>query len=109
MASEMIKQQGWQVTEAENGRQALDTLADQQFDIILMDVEMPQMDGFETTRSIRSSDKNDKHTPIIALTAHAVKGYREKCLAAGMNDYLTKPFDFDHLLTIIKNHLGKAE
>ncbi|MBU0481526.1 MAG: response regulator [Proteobacteria bacterium] len=107
IASEMIRQQGFKVSEAESGQQALELLAGQRFDLVLMDVEMPGMDGFETSRTIRSREKRDVHIPIIALTAHAVDGYREKCLAAGMDDYLAKPFEYDDLLEIISRHRTK--
>ena len=79
------------VTEAENGFEALEILRKQKFDVILMDVQMPEMDGIEATRIIRNEFKLT--TPIIALTANAFKTEIEKCREAGMDDYITKPFD----------------
>ena len=81
-----------QVSTAENGIEALGILEAESFDVILMDLEMPEMDGLETTRAIRRiEDGTDQHVPIIAMTAHAVDGYRERCRVAGMDGYLTKP------------------
>lgn len=77
--------------EAINGKQAVDIFEAQQPDLVLMDIQMPEMDGYQAARTIRKHFPNSK-TPIIALTAHAIKGEKERCLEAGMNDYLTKPF-----------------
>ena len=81
---------------AESGKKALDAWRKQAFDIILMDVQMPEMDGFEATSRIREQEKStSQHIPIIALTAHAMVGDRERCLAAGMDDYVSKPINAD--------------
>ncbi|TRX39477.1 PAS domain-containing hybrid sensor histidine kinase/response regulator [Flavobacterium restrictum] len=90
------------VTEAKNGVEALEILKKQNFDIILMDIQMPEMDGFEATRIIRNEFKLT--TPIIALTANAFKSETEKCKQAGMDDYVTKPFDEIVLLETIAKH-----
>ncbi|MGD2089265.1 MAG: ATP-binding protein [Candidatus Aminicenantes bacterium] len=94
----MIKKKGWHVTVVENGREVLEILKNNEktktkgFDLVLMDIQMPIMDGVETTKAIREF-KSFKHLPIIAITAHALKGDKEKFLAAGMNDYLAKPIN----------------
>jgi signal transduction histidine kinase/CheY-like chemotaxis protein len=85
---------------AESGQQALDLLEQHRFDIVLMDVSMPDMDGYETVQRIRQQSSL-KSIPIIALTAHAIAGEKERCLAAGMNDYLTKPFDIEKLKDVL--------
>lgn len=92
LATNLLCKLGCHVTVAENGRQAVARWETQDFDVTLMDVQIPEMDGFEATAAIRELEKKTgKSALIIALTAHAMKGYRERCLAAGMNDYLTKP------------------
>jgi CheY-like chemotaxis protein len=88
------------ITEVENGRQALDELKKQHFDIILMDLQMPVMDGMEATRIIRQELNSD--IPIIALTANALKTTIDKCLENGMNGYMTKPFEKGALISIIR-------
>jgi two-component system sensor kinase len=83
---------GHRVTQAENGLLALDVLADRSFDVILMDLEMPELDGLQTAAEIRRREEaTGRRVPIVAMTAHAVQGYRERCLAAGMDGFLTKP------------------
>jgi CheY-like chemotaxis protein len=91
-----------QVRYAENGREALDILAtDPPLDAILMDIMMPEMDGYDTIRAIRAIARY-KSMPIIAVTAKAMKGDREKCLEAGASDYITKPVDTDQLLSLLR-------
>ena len=101
--SHLLKIAGHRIRSAENGRQALDILQFETLDLILMDIQMPVMDGLEATRRIRAGevgmDKAD--IPIVALTAHAMSGDREKFLAAGMNDYLTKPVEMETLKEVI--------
>jgi len=88
----LLEQEGWRVTVAENGREVLQAMANIKFDLILMDVQMPEMDGIEATRQIRAKERRTGlHVPIVAMTAHAMKDDRERCLAAGMDDYLSKP------------------
>ncbi len=92
LATRLLQKHGHTVVVVENGRQALDALERETVDLVLMDVQMPEMDGLEATAAIREKEKKTgSHLPIIALTAHAMKGDREKCLAAGTDDYLTKP------------------
>jgi two-component system sensor histidine kinase/response regulator len=86
-----------------NGRKAVTAVSEDRYDLILMDVQMPEMDGFEATAKIRElEEKRGEHTPIIAMTAHAMKGDRERCLDAGMDDYVPKPISSKALLTAIR-------
>jgi CheY-like chemotaxis protein len=98
----MLEKLGHTVVVAPNGEAALAALHQQSFDLVLMDVQMPIMGGFETTAAIRAQEQvTGSHLPIIAMTAHAMKGDREKCLAAGMDDYLAKPLKAEELYTAI--------
>jgi two-component system sensor histidine kinase/response regulator len=92
-----------QITLVENGRQALDTLYNDSFDIVLMDVQMPEMDGLTATKKIRDLKSKIRGIPIIAMTAHAIRGDRERCLEAGMDEYVSKPIDSDILFDAIEN------
>ncbi len=94
---------GCEVTKADNGKMAVDILSKQQFDIILMDIQMPELDGIEATKILRQEFRLG--TPIIALTANAFKTEIDNCIAAGMNSYITKPFDEDELLKIIYKNI----
>ena len=92
LAVRLLERRGFEVQVAGNGREVLSILRDQEFDAILMDGQMPFMTGFEVTETIRRQEQGtDRHIPIIAMTAHAMKGDRERCLAAGMDDYIAKP------------------
>jgi CheY-like chemotaxis protein len=94
----MLEKKGHLVVSVEDGREAVRALDNQLFDVVLMDVQMPNMNGFEATAAIREKEKNtDVHTPVIALTAHAMKGDRERCLEAGMDDYVSKPVNPEKL------------
>ncbi len=94
---------------AENGKAALRMLGEQPFDLILMDVQMPEMGGFEATALIREKEESTgRHIPIIAMTAHAMAGDRERCLAAGMDDYLAKPVAAASLLEMVAQYGSKA-
>lgn len=89
----LLEKTGIQVTIVGNGQEVLSTLQIQSFDLVILDCQMPIMDGYEACRSIRSSSNSYSHTPIIALTASALKEDEQKCMDAGMNDFLTKPVD----------------
>lgn len=91
----IVKPLNWNMTVAMNGRLALDELASLKVDVILMDIEMPELNGYESTKIIR--EELMISTPILAMTAHAMTGERERCLTAGMNDYITKPLDTNDL------------
>lgn len=95
------------IDQAKNGRQALDLLTDNDYDLILMDIEMDEMNGYEAARAIRKLDGIKKYTPIIAITASALKSDIQKCLDAGMNDHVAKPFTPDELKTKIENLFSK--
>jgi CheY-like chemotaxis protein len=99
----LLGKHGHQARVAGNGREALEVLAGEGFDAILMDLQMPEMSGFEATRAIRRSERGSgRHIPIIAMTAHTLKGDRERCLACGMDAYLPKPIRPDALLDALE-------
>jgi len=103
----ILERHGMKVVYAENGRDCIKVLQETpNIDAILMDIMMPELDGYETMRLIRQMDMY-KSLPIIALTAKAMKGDREKCLAAGASDYITKPIDTEHLLSLLRVWLFK--
>jgi two-component system, sensor histidine kinase and response regulator len=109
LAVRMLEKRGHTVTVAGNGKEAVAALQNHSFDLVLMDVQMPEMDGFEATAAIRALEKlSGNHLPIIALTAHAMVGDRDRCLAAGMDDYLTKPIQTEELNKILAAHSPKA-
>jgi signal transduction histidine kinase/CheY-like chemotaxis protein/HPt (histidine-containing phosphotransfer) domain-containing protein len=101
-ATTMFEKLGHAVVVANNGRQAIDKINEQAFDIVFMDVQMPEMDGVTATGEIRRSEKTTgKHIPIVAMTAHAMKGDKEKCLEAGMDDYVSKPIRRKDLAEVV--------
>ena len=104
LAASLLERRGHKVTIAANGREAVAAVAAQAFDVVLMDVQMPEMGGFEATTAIRAleADRHAPRMPIIAMTAHAMKGDRERCLAAGMDEYLTKPLDPRQLCALVE-------
>ena len=107
VATAILKKYGCDVTEAENGRVALDVLETKSFDCVFMDVQMPEMDGFAATGHIRR-DTRWRGLPIIAMTAHALKGDRERCLEAGMSDYLSKPVTMEAVRNMLENWAAKS-
>jgi PAS domain S-box-containing protein len=103
LAVRMLEKHGHDVVVAENGLEVLKAMEQRVFDLILMDIQMPGMDGIETTRAIRQQEQaTGSHVPIIALTAHAFKGDRERCVEAGMDDYVSKPIQMDELMATIE-------
>jgi CheY-like chemotaxis protein len=107
LAAAVLEKDGHHVTIANNGREAVQAFESDSYDLVLMDIQMPEMDGFEATRSIRKMEQGTgNHIPIIAMTAHALVGDRERCLAVGMDDYIAKPIYAKQLLATIRG-LGK--
>ena len=108
VALALLKKAGYEVTIANNGLEALDLNNAKPFDLILMDCQMPEMDGFEATAAIRKLEQGIRHTPIVAMTANAMRGDREKCLAAGMDEYITKPVQRELMIEtiekVVNNH-----
>jgi CheY-like chemotaxis protein len=105
VAIRLLERRGHQVAVANNGRDAVAMAASQPYDLILMDVQMPEMDGLEATAEIRRHEQTTgEHIPIIAMTAHAMKGDRERCIDAGMDDYIAKPIHSADLYRVIGAH-----
>lgn len=104
----ILEKVGHHVVVVANGREALDAIQKDAFDLILMDVQMPVMAGIDATRAIRENEVLTKgHTPIIALTAHAMKGDQDRCIAAGMDGYLSKPIRASDLLNTVAAYAKK--
>lgn len=102
VACKLLERRGHDVTVVNNGAEALSALEQRAFDLILMDVQMPEMDGLEATRQIRGRElSTGVHIPILAMTAHAMKGDKERCLAAGMDGYISKPIQVQSLMQTI--------
>ena len=107
VALAILQSQGHTVVVANDGQEALERFGAQEFDAILMDIQMPGMDGFACTAAIRSAEaRTGAHVPIIAMTAHALAGDREKCLAAGMDDYVSKPIRRDDLFRALASAIA---
>lgn len=108
VAADMLEKSGFEVVVTNNGEQALEALTKDRYSLVLMDCEMPVMDGFTATEKfrIREDEMQLAETPIIALTAHAVEGVREKCITSGMNDYLAKPFSYEEITTKVAQWTG---
>lgn len=103
VATKMLEKLGFQVDIASSGKEAIAAVTRADFDCVLMDCQMPEMDGFEATAAIRALEGNVRHTPIIAMTANNMAGDREHCLAAGMDDYLTKPIHQSELHAALRH------
>jgi CheY-like chemotaxis protein/HPt (histidine-containing phosphotransfer) domain-containing protein len=110
LAKRLLVQRGHRVTLAENGRKALDLVAKRAFDLVLMDVQMPVMNGLEAAAAIRERERGTgRHVPIVALTAHAMRGDRERALAAGMDTYLVKPVQREMLFATVESLAAPPE
>ena len=113
VTTKVLANAGYSCDVADNGKKALDALSSQAYDLVLMDCQMPEMDGFEATREFRqreaTSGRQTSPLPIIALTANAMGGDRERCLEAGMTDYLSKPIDPAKLVDLIEQYLEEAK
>jgi CheY-like chemotaxis protein len=113
LAVTILERQGHTVVVAGNGKIALETIREPAtcgFDLVLLDVQMPDMDGFEVTGVIRRMERSTQtHLPIVAMTAHAMRGDRERCLAAGMDGYLAKAIDQEKLVTAIEDLISAQE
>jgi two-component system sensor histidine kinase/response regulator len=110
LATRLLEKRGHRVVMTANGREALEALAKDRFDLVLMDVQMPEMDGLQATVALREKEKEKGdgfHQPVVALTAHAMKGDQERCLAAGMDGYLTKPIGTQELDAILETYLAR--
>ena len=101
----MLNTLGYQADSVNNGREALDRLARQEYKVILMDCQMPELDGYQATKAIRQQEGEQRHTIIIGLTAHAMEGDRQKCLNVGMDEYITKPVDLNKLTLVLQKWL----
>ncbi|HEV8262972.1 MAG TPA: response regulator, partial [Burkholderiales bacterium] len=110
LAVVLLQKAGYSVDAVETGAQAVEKVRLNRYNGVLMDVQMPEMDGFEATRRIRASEKDQgQHIPIIAMTAHAMQGDRERCLAAGMDDYISKPLEPRVLFNVLDRWVGKDD
>jgi CheY-like chemotaxis protein len=106
VAAALLQRRGFEVVVAGNGREGAELFRRGRFDLVLMDIQMPEMDGFESLAAIRAFEEGTgRRTPVVALTAHALKEDRERCLAAGMDDYLSKPIEASRLYEIIRSVL----
>jgi two-component system sensor histidine kinase/response regulator len=105
----LLQREGYSVDVAGSGNLAIEALQRKKYDLVMMDVQMPEMDGFEATQRIRDLEGEATHIPIIAMTAHAMKGDRERCMLAGMDDYLSKPIEPDNMFAIIQRWISKED
>ncbi|HEX8160833.1 MAG TPA: response regulator [Pyrinomonadaceae bacterium] len=103
-----LQELGYSADAVRSGRQVLEAIEGEAYDLVLMDCQMPELDGYETTAEIRRREGLSRHTPVVAVTAHAFESDREKCLAAGMDDYVSKPVNPQTLKTVLERWLGHA-
>ena len=106
VAVRMVERLGYRADVAGNGSEAIVALDRVPYDAVLMDCQMPEVDGYEATREIRKAERNGRHVPIIAMTASAMAGDRERCLAAGMDDYISKPVKLHIVAAVLERWLG---
>jgi CheY-like chemotaxis protein len=109
VAATLLEADGYLVTIAEDGLEAVEAAARDRFDAILMDVQMPRLDGIGATQRLRGTEGPNQRTPIIALTANAMEGDRERYLAVGMNDYLSKPFELETVRSVVARWVAGGE
>jgi len=107
LVSVILQRQGYEVMEASNGREALDFVRQRQPDLVLLDIHMPEMDGYETLRVIRDSQRG-RNVPIVALTASAMAGDAEEAIEQGFDAYLAKPYEIAAVVVLVKNLIGEA-
>ena len=107
LVSSALEMAGHEVVQVDNGADAVRVASEGAFDLILMDLQMPVMDGLEATRQIRADERN-RHVPIVALAANVTSGDLERCRAAGMDDFLVKPIDLDVLLATVERADGRS-
>ena len=109
LALRLLQQMGYRADVARNGIEAIECVERQTYDVILMDVQMPEMDGLEATRRITAKWPPDERPRIVAMTANAMQGDREMCIAAGMDDYLTKPIRVDQLVEALNQASARED
>lgn len=107
LVSVILQRQGYEVMEASNGREALDFVRQRQPDLVLLDIHMPEMDGYEALRVIRDSQRG-RNVPIVALTASAMAGDAEEAIEQGFDAYLAKPYEIAAVVVLVKNLIGEA-
>ena len=105
----VLSGEGYRYETASNGIEAVDAVQSQAFDIVLMDLQMPLMDGFEAARTIRDNEAENEHTPIVALTAMLFEDEIKRCLSAGMDECITKPINTDQLFRLIESYMNKSK